>query len=279
MAPDDFAFLARLVHRRAGIVLTQSRHALIERRLAPVMRRFGLKDMAQTMGELRLGQGALASAVTEAMTVNETSFFRDPAVFRRLGNDILPSLLESRAGEKRLRIWSAACAAGQEAYSLAMMLDRLGLAAKGWTIDLVATDISAEAIARAERGHYSFFETQRGLSEGDLAVWFRAEAGGYTVTDHIRHMVSFRRFNLLDSYGWLDDLDLVFCRNVLIYFDGVTQLSVLERIADTMAAQSILVLGETETARPLANLLRELPGDDGIYARLKTPAPRLSAAV
>ncbi len=279
MAPDDFAFLARLVHRRAGIVLTESRYALIERRLAPVMRRFGLKDLTQVMRELRPGQEALAGAVTEAMTVNETSFFRDPELFRRLGKDILPSLLANRANEKRLRVWSAACAAGQEAYSLAMMLDNLGLAAEGWTIDLIASDISAEAVARAERGHYSFFEAQRGLSEGDLAVWFRAEAGGYTVAEHIRRMVAFRRFNLLDSYGWLDDLDLVLCRNVLIYFDSGTKLSVLERIADAMAPGGVLVLGEAETARAHSGLYRELPGNDGLYARLKAPAPRLSAAV
>ena len=279
MISDDFTFLARLVHRRAGIVLTQSRRALIERRLAHVLPRFGLKDMAQMMRELRLGQEALAGAVTEAMTVNETSFFRDPDLFGRLGRDILPALLEQRGPQKRLRVWSAACAAGQEAYSLAMMLDSLGLAAEGWSIDLIATDISAEAVARAERGHYSFFETQRGLSDGDLAVWFRAEAGGYTVAPHIRRMVTFRRFNLLDSYGWLDDLDLVLCRNVMIYFDAATKASVLERIADTMAPEGVLVLGDAESARTLNSLYRELPGDDGLYTRLKTSAPRLAAAV
>jgi chemotaxis protein methyltransferase CheR len=160
-----------------------------------------------------------------------------------------------------------------------MMLDSLGLAAQDWTIDFIATDISAEMIARAERGHYSFFETQRGLSEGDLAVWFRAAADGYTVAEHIRRMVTFRRFNLLDSYGWLDDLDLVLCRNVLIYFDGATKLSVLERIADTMAPGGVLVLGEAESARALSGFYRALSGDDGLYARRTVSAPRLSAAV
>jgi chemotaxis protein methyltransferase CheR len=278
MAPDDFAFLARLVHRRAGIVLDESRRPLIERRLLPVIRRFGFKNLDQMIHELRLGREALAGAVTEAMTIHETSFFRDPEIFRRLGKEVLPALLAGRAREKRLRIWSAACAAGQEAYSIAMMLDSMGLAAEGWSIDLIATDISPEAIARAERGHYGFFETQRGLSEGDLAVWFQAEQGGYTVAQHIRHMVTFRRFNLLDSFGWLDDLDLVFCRNVLIYFDGLTSLSVLERIADSMAPEGVLILGDTETAQPLARLFREWPGGDGIYTKLNAAMPRLSAA-
>ena len=274
MSPDNFDILARLVHRRAGIVLTQDKRALIERRLVPVMRRFGFKDRAQLMRDLRLGHEALAACVTEAMTVNETSFFRDADLFARLGTEILPSLLAARAKEKRLRIWSAACAAGQEAYCIAMMLDSLGLAREGWNIELIATDISAEAIARAERGFYSTFETQRGLSDGDLAVWFRAEEGGHAIASHLRGMVRFRRFNLLDSYGWLDDLDLVLCRNVLIYFDGATKASVLERIAETMAPHGMLVVGETETAP--SGLYRALPGGDGIYARV--PVRRLKSA-
>ena len=277
MLPDDFAFLARLVHRRSGIALTESRHALIERRLAPVMDRFGFKDLHQVLRELRLGREALAVAVTEAMTVHETSFFRDSEFFRRLCADILPALIRSRATEKRLRIWSAACAAGQEAYSLAMMLDRMGLAADGWTIDLIATDISAGAIARAECGHYNFFETQRGLSEADLAAWFQPDDIGHRIAGHIRRMVNFRRFNLLDSYGWLDDIDLVLCRNVLIYFDGVTRASVLERIADVLAPEGVLGLGDAEAAPK--NLFNLLPGGDGIYSKAKSAAPRLSAAI
>ena len=278
MVPGDFAFLSRLVHRRAGIVLTESRTGLIAQRLKPVMRRSGFKDLEQVIGELRLGRETLAASVTEAMTVRDSSFFRDAELFRRLGKDILPALLEKRAREKRLRIWSAACATGQEAYSIAMMLDNLGLVAEGWAIDLIATDISAEAVTRAERGHYSFFETQRGLSEGDLAVWFRAERGGYAIADHIRRMVSFRRFNLMDSYGWLDDLDLVLCRNVLIYFDGVTRQSVLERMADAMTPQGVVVLGETETM-PRNDVFSELPGGGGLYTRAKAVPVRLSAAV
>ena len=149
MTPVDFLFLARLVHRRSGIVLTESRHALVERRLTPAMHRFGFKDLGQVLRELRLGNEALAAAITEAMTVHETSFFRDSAFFCRLGAEILPALIKARSAEKRLRIWSAACAAGQEPYSVAMMLDSMGLLAEGWNIDIIATDISTEAVARA----------------------------------------------------------------------------------------------------------------------------------
>ena len=276
MPPADFAFLARLVHRRSGIVLTESRRALIERRLAPAMHRFGFKDLSQVMHALRLGSEPLAAAVTEAMTVGETSFFRDSDFFRRLGDEVIPALMEARKTEKRLRIWSAACATGQEAYSLAMILDSIGLAAEGWTIDLLATDLSGEAIRRAERGHYNFHETQRGLSEAHLTVWFKADDSGHGVADHIRRTITFRRFNLLDSYGWLDDIDLVRCRNVLIYFDGATQTSILERIADVLAPEGVLCLGDAEAAPK--TLFQSLTGN-GIYSRRKTTQPRLSAAV
>ena len=279
MTPEDFAFLARLVHRRAGIVLGESRRAQVEKRREPVTRRFGFKDAGQLVAELKAGREALAVAVTEAMTVHESSFFRDADLFRRLGQDVLPKLLAARAHDKRLRIWSAACATGQEAYSIAMILDNLGLANEGWVIDLIATDISAEAIGRAERGRYSFFEAQRGLSEGDLSVWFNAEQGGYVIAEHIRRMVTFRRFNLLDSYGWLDDLDLVLCRNVLIYFDDATKHSVLERIAGTMAPEGVLVLGEAEDASPLNGQFQQWPGGSGIHARTGLSSPRISAAL
>lgn len=276
MQPADFTFLARLVHRRSGIVLTESRRALIERRLGPAMHRFGFKDMPQVMRALRLGSEPLAAAVTEAMTVGETSFFRDSDFFRRLGDEIIPALMEARKAEKRLRIWSAACATGQEAYSLAMILDSIGLASEGWTLDFLATDLSGEAIARAERGHYNFYETQRGLSEAHLTVWFKADENGHGVTDNIRRSVTFRRFNLLDSYGWLDDIDLVLCRNVLIYFDGATQTSILERMADVLAPEGVLCLGDAEAAPK--RLFQPMAGN-GIYGKAKSAQPRLSQAV
>ena len=247
MAPDDFHFLARLLRRRSGLSLSLDRMALTERRLAPVMRRFDFKDMADLMGELRLGREALAEAVTEAMTVNESSFFRDPALFETLRQSVLPRLLASRAQGKRLRIWSAACAAGHEAYSIAILLSELGLTREGWNIDLVATDLSSEAIQRAEAGRYTSYEIERGL-DAHAMRYFRRDRSEWLVDAALRRMVSFRRFNLLDSFGWLDEIDLVFCRNVLMYFDPATRGDVLERIADSMAPDGVLLLGENETA-------------------------------
>lgn len=277
MTPDDFHFLARLVRRRAGLSLGDGKSTGLEQRLIPVMRRFGFREAAALIGELRLGNDTLAAAVTEAMTVNETSFFRDPQQFARLRDELLPRLLAAHRDNRHLRIWSAACAAGQEAWSLAMMLDAMPL--HGWTIDLIATDICGDAIGRAEAGHYSQHDVMRGLSEEDVARHFAAQESGFLISDRLKRMVRFRKFNLMDSYGWLDGLDLVLCRNVLMHFDRAARLSVLERLAETLSPDGLLVLGDTETVQGCADLYQELPGGTGIYTKARAQIARLSAAI
>jgi chemotaxis protein methyltransferase CheR len=248
MHSEDFTFLARLVRRRSGVSLPADKMEWAARRLEPVMRRFDFRDPAGLMAELRLGRAALAEAVTEAMTVNDTSFFRDADLFARFRDRVLPRLLMARSGERRLRIWSAACASGQEAWSIAILLAELGLARNGWNIDLIATDLSGEAIARAEAGRYAPVEIERGL-DGHALRWLRRDGGDWVVDDALRRMVSFRRFNLLDSFGWLDDLDIVFCRNVLIYFEPGIRADIFARLGETLAADGALLLGQTETAQ------------------------------
>src|ERR1700677_1472430 len=145
--------------------LSQDKMALVERRLLPVMRRFHFKDMGSMIGDLRLGSEALAEAVTEAMTVNESSFFRDQELFVALRDSVLPSLIAARSAQRRLRIWSAACAAGQEAYSIAITLSEMGLARAGWQLEILASDLSTDMIGRAESGRYRSHEIERGLDE------------------------------------------------------------------------------------------------------------------
>ncbi|HEY0267032.1 MAG TPA: protein-glutamate O-methyltransferase CheR [Rhizomicrobium sp.] len=273
MAPEDFAFLARLLRRRSGLLLPPEKRALIERRLAPVMRRFDFRDLEGLLRELRLGREALAEAVTEAMTVNESSFFRDAGLFAAFEAHVLPRLLAARAGSRRLRIWSAAAACGQEAYSIAILLSELGLARQGWTLELVATDLSAEAIARAEAGRYAACEIERGL-DAQAMRYFRRDGREWQADAALRRMVSFRRFNLLDSYGWLDELDIVFCRNVLMYFDRATRLDVLARMADAMMQDGVLLLGETETAESPA--FSESGDGDGIYVKGRAALARIA---
>jgi chemotaxis protein methyltransferase CheR len=271
MTPDDFAFLARLLRRRCGLSLTADKMPLLESRVETVMRRFDFRDAGALIRELRLGREALAESVTEAMAVNETSFFRDPMLFQCLKDRIMPHLLRTRAQAGRLRIWSAATASGQEAYSIAILLSELGLTREGWTIDLIATDLSAQAIARAEQGRYAACEVERGLDEAMLARYFRKDGNDWVVGDALRRLVTFRRFNLLDSFGWLDELDLVFCRNVLMYFDAATRADVLARLADSMADDGMLLLGENET--PDTAAFRS--GSDGPGLYVKSRATRL----
>ena len=271
MTSEDFLFLARLVRRRAGLTLTEGKGEALELRLAPVMRRFGFRDLGALMKDLRFGCETLSAAVTEAVTVNETSFFRDPYQFARLEHQVLPQLLAARAEEKCLRIWSAGCATGQEVWSLAILLD--AMAPAGWTVEMIATDISGDAIARAEAGHYSQAEMMRGLALEDVARHFRAQESGFTISERLKRMVRFKKFNLLDSFGWLDDLDLVFCRNVLMYFDSATRTDVLGRIADCLAPDGALLLGENETPER-AGFQPSLDGP-GIY--LKSRAALLRA--
>lgn len=276
MTQDDFHFLARLVRRRGGLSLSDGKGASLEHRLLPVMRRYGFREISALIIELRLGNDTLAAAVTEAMTVNETSFFRDPQQFARLRDEMLPRLLAAHGEDRHLRIWSAACAAGQEAWSLAMMLDAMPL--HGWTIDLIATDICGDAVARAQAGHYSQYDVMRGLSEEDVARHFVPQESGFLISDRLKRMVRFRKFNLMDSYGWLDGLDLVLCRNVLMHFDRAARLSVLERLAETMSPDGLLMLGDTETVQGCSDLYHELPGGSGIYTKAHAQVARLAAS-
>jgi len=181
MKPEDFSHLAELVRRRSGLVLPTHKAPLIEGRLASVMRRFGFRSTSALINELRHGHDALARAVSEAMTTNESSFFRDKTAFDKFRDVILPPLIAARGSSKRLRIWSTACAAGQEAYSIAMILSDLKLQANGWSIDLFATDLNSEMIARAELGVYSQYEVQRGLAARRLASHFTQEGESWRI--------------------------------------------------------------------------------------------------
>jgi chemotaxis protein methyltransferase CheR len=277
MKPDDFSFLAQMVRRRSGLVLPSQKAPLIEGRLATVMRRFGFRSMSALILELRHGRDTLARAVTEAMTTNESSFFRDRAAFDKFRDVVLPPLLAARAKSKRLRIWSAACAAGQEPYSIAMILDDLKLQQKGWSLDLIATDLNPEMIARAEEGIYTHYEVQRGLAIRRLVAHFTQDNGNWRIDEGLRRMVSFRQFNLLDSFGWLDDLDVVFCRNVLLYFDQKTKASVLERISDILQPDGALMLGHAEKPDTLVKTFVAVDQTSSIYVRAKAQIHKLAA--
>ncbi len=278
MDGKDFTYLAEFLRRRSGLVLTSQRPDFAENRLAPVMRRFGFKSLPALIAELREGHEALAQAVAEAVTVGDSSFFRDRKVFEEFAGLVLPGMIARRAEQKRLRIWCAAAAAGQEPYSIAMLLADVGLASAGWSIDLIASDIDPCAVDRGADGLYSSFEVQRGLSPRRLSAYFSQEGENWRVCEPIRRMVSFRVFNLLDSLGWLWQIDIVFCRNVLMYFDRKTRAGVLDRISDILAPDGALIVGINEIVPQHAGFAAK-DGAPGFYERPK-PAPvrRLATA-
>jgi chemotaxis protein methyltransferase CheR len=189
--------------------------------------------------------------VVEAMTIRDTSFFRDGAVFDAFRDVILPSLWNSRLSKRRLSVWSAACAAGQEPYSIAMMFAELPQF-DGWQIDILATDVSADAIARAQTGLFTHGEVQRGLPLRMLAEHFRPEGKEWRLRHAIRARVEFRVLNLLDSFAGLGIFDVIFCRNVLMYFDSATKGDILDRLSDTLAGDGYLMLGAAETLMGLS---------------------------
>jgi chemotaxis protein methyltransferase CheR len=205
------------------------------------------------------------------MTTNESFFFRDQKPFDQFRDLVLPHMLEHRAGVKSFRIWSAACSSGQEPYTLAMLLKENAAKLAGWRIEIIATDLSKEILAKAEAGTYSQFEVQRGLPIALLVKYFKQVGERWQISEEIRKMVKFKSFNLLTSPAALGRFDVVFCRNVLIYFDPPTKGQVLAGIADLMPDDGFLYLGGAETVLGTSDRFQLMPGQRGVY-KLATAA-------
>jgi len=271
MSPQEFKKLADLLRQRSGLVLGDDKAYLAESRLTPVARSWGHADATALVRAIVRGESngrdpKLITDVVEAMTTNESFFFRDQKPFDQFRNVMLPALMESRAQRKQLRIWSAACSSGQEPYSLAMILKDMDAKLKGWRIEILATDLSRDILKRAEQGLYTQFEVQRGLPIQLLAKYFTQEGDRWRISQDIRRMVQFRAHNLLEDPRSLGKFDIVFCRNVLIYFDQETKARVLNQMADLLPDDGYLVLGGAETVLGISDRFRTLPGQRGLYA-------------
>ena len=276
MRVEDFEFLSRTVRERSGLQLTHDKSYLLESRLLPVARRFGAKTLDEFVGSVReQPDPERLSAITEAMTTNETLFFRDAKPFEQFKRVVLPALLEARAASRAIRIWCAASSSGQEPYSLAMLIKEEGAKLAGWKFDILGTDLSQEMIDRARAGAYSQFEVQRGLPIQLLMKYFRQVDDRWQIDDAIRAMVQYRVFNLLSDPRPLGSFDVVFCRNVLIYFDPPTKAQVLERIAKLLARDGMLYLGGAETVLGITDRFEPMPNERGIYR----PAQRIDTAL
>jgi chemotaxis protein methyltransferase CheR len=267
MKPEDFELFSTMVRQRSGLLLSPDKAYLLESRLVPVARKWNLKTLEEIAQSLRAHRDeALMHDITEAMTTNETFFFRDQKPFEQFKNVVMPRLIKARESKKQVRIWSAASSSGQEAYSLAMIFCEESSKYHGWKIEIIGTDISSDIVERAKRGVYSQFEVQRGLPITLLVKYFtQIGTDKWQIKDNIRQMVQFREGNLITDFGAIGVFDVIFCRNVLIYFDQSMKTRVLEAMARILQPDGVLFLGGAETVLGITNKLKPLEGERGLY--------------
>ena len=268
MKPEDFDFISALIKARSGLALTPDKAYLLESRLMPVARRHGHNGLEELIGAMRTRKEEnVIVEVVEAMTTNESFFFRDIKPFDLLRDEVLPPMLEKRASKKHLKIWCAAASSGQEPYSIAIVLKELGAKLAGWNLDILGTDISNEILKKASNGMYSQFEVQRGMPIQLLLKYFDKKDETWEIKPEIKQMVRYKYFNLLENLAPLGGFDIVFCRNVLIYFDAETKGKVLAQIAELMPEDGMLFLGGAETVLGVTDKFKPVQGQRGVYAR------------
>ena len=276
--------LAGLLESRTGQQLGSGRRWRVDTALAPILRDGGFENVDQLVSRIASGQApALAERAIEALLNNETYFYRDRLPFDLLMAGPLKRLEAARAGTKRISIWSVGCSTGQELYSMAMAFAEQGTRWRGWTIDLVGSDISRSAIERARAGSYSQFEVQRGLPINLLLKYFTQVGDQWQIAPAIRALVDYKPLNLIKDFSQLGSFDIIFCRNVLIYFDTPTKGEVLKRMACALPDDGALLLGAAETVIGITDALIPHPEHRGLYvphrpAAVQTPAPLRVAA-
>ena len=280
MISADFDFIAALLKERSGLIITNDKLYLLQTRLAAILRDHNLVDLPALVALLRQpGTAALKDKVVDAMTTNETSFFRDLHPFETLRKSVIPALIERRKEARTLRIWSAACSTGQEPYSIAMILKDHFPALAGWNVEIVATDISPTVLARAREGVYSTFEIQRGIPIHTLVRHFNQMEGQWQAKNELRRAVNFKLTNLLEDFSSLGTFDIVMCRNVLIYFDQRTKGTILSAIARRMPLDGSLVLGGAESMFGICDAFAPVHGLKGVYGIAKAIQAHPSAQV
>ena len=285
MTPSDYEYLRKLLKDHSGLDLSADKQYLIESRLLPLSRKCGVPGIGDLVQKMKGGSSLIIAQVVEAMTTNETFFFRDKVPFEHFRDTIIPEMLRARANRKSIRIWCAAGSTGQEPYSLAMSLKEMGAVLAGWRVEIIATDLSNEVLEKSKSGVYSQFEVQRGLPIQLLVKYFKQNGELWQISPELRAMVQHRQLNLLHDFSQLGAFDVIFCRNVLIYFDQDTKINIFGRLAKTMEADGFLVLGAAETVVGLTDVFKPFPDRRGLYrpsgARAASPGgtsmPKIAA--
>lgn len=268
MTPHEFEFLKTFLKTRSGLVLSNDKQYLVESRLLPVARSSDLETLSALIKLLQKGGNrSLETEVIEAMTTNESFFFRDKTPFDHFRETMLPALLETRGSRKQLKIWCAAASTGQEPYSLAICLKEDASKMPGWRTKIVGTDLSQEVLDKAKTGIYSQFEVQRGLPIQMLLKYFDQKGDMWQITPEMRAMIEYKQLNLLDNFSHLGEFDIIFCRNVLIYFDQATKSEILGRLVRSIPDDGYLVLGAAETVVGLTDAFKPVPGKRGLFQK------------
>jgi chemotaxis protein methyltransferase CheR len=264
VTPLDYEYLRKLLKERSGLDLSADKQYLVESRLIPLARRVGLPGIAELVQKIKAGAETLTSDVVEAMTTNETFFFRDKLPFDHMREAILPALVKARASRRTLRIWCAASSTGQEPYSIAMCVKEFSALA-GWRVEIVATDLSQAVLEKSKAGIFSQFEVQRGLPIQMLVKYFTQTGELWQLNAEIRAMVQHRQLNLLQDFSHLGTFDVIFCRNVLIYFDQDTKAGIFDRLGRMLEPDGVLALGAAESVVGISDAFKPYPERRGLY--------------
>lgn len=268
--PDAISFVCSLVRQRSAIELDATKSYLIEARLNPLAKRNGFSSTGELVASLQSQpQSAMRQQVVEAMTTNETSFFRDVQPFEALKKQILPELLKVPRGNRKMTIWSAACSTGQEAYSIAMLLRENFPDLNSNRVQILGTDLSDEVLSRAQAGKYSQIEMNRGLPASLLTKYFTRTGMQWEIAPSLREFVSFSKMNLIDRWPTLPLMDVVFLRNVLIYFSPAIKKQILEKVRSLMSPNGVLFLGAAETTMNLDAAWIRVQHENQSFYRLK----------
>ena len=270
MTPLDFEYL----RKRSGLDLAADKQYLVESRLTPLARKAGFSGIGDLVQKMKNVAAALTVDVVEAMTTNETFFFRDKTPFDHLRETVIPALVEARAARRNLRIWCAAGSTGQEPYSIAMCLKEAGAALSGWRTEIVATDLSLAVLEKSKAGIFSQFEVQRGLPIQLLVKYFTQIGDLWQLNADIRGMVQHRQLNLLQDFSHLGTFDIIFCRNVLIYFDQTTKANIFDRLSRMLEPDGVLALGAAESVVGITSAFKPYPDRRGLYRPNVAPAAR-----
>jgi chemotaxis protein methyltransferase CheR len=265
VTPQDYEYLRKLLKDQSGLDLSVDKQYLLESRLVPLSRKAGLAGIPELVQKMKAGSASLTAQVVEAMTTNETFFFRDKVPFDHFRQSIMPEILKARASRKSVRIWCAAGSTGQEPYSLAMCIKEMAPQLAGFKVDIIATDLSQEVLEKSKAGLYSQFEVQRGLPIQLLVKYFKQNGEFWQINPDIRAMVQHKQLNLLHDFSHLGIFDVIFCRNVLIYFDQDTKINIFNRLCKVMEPDGFLVLGAAETVVGLTDAFRPFPDKRGLY--------------